>query len=390
MITISLDNHATTPVDPLVVSAMEPYWISKPWNAHSAHYGGEVAANAVKHARAEVAHLLGASPNEVVFTSGATEANNLAILGIALAALEQGSHRRRIVTSSIEHKCVLAAAAGCERFGFRHDIVPVRSDGVVDLEVLKAKLSDDVLLVSIMAANNEIGVIQPIEAVAAMCTRVGVIFHTDAAQAVGKIPFDVLENGCDLASISSHKFYGPAGIGALFVSAGSPMRPKALLVGGGQEGGLRSGTLPVPLIVGFGKAAALAEENISVEAVRMSALAGIFLEKLRAEGVECTINGARSPRVPGSLNLRVPGLKADEMISRLGARLLLSTGSACNSGELQGSYVLSGLGLPDADVSASFRLCFGRFNTPMEAVEAAVILAEAIRACQNATGEIFQ
>lgn len=390
MTTIGLDNHATTPLDPGVKKAMDPFWSDTPWNAHSAHFGGELVAQAVKVARGQVAELIGASPSEIIFTSGATEANNLAIVGTALAAMESASHRNRILVSAIEHKCVLAAAEASRRFGFSHETIPVRPDGIVDLGSLESLIDDRVLLVSVMAANNEIGVIQPIELIAEMCERSGAIFHTDAAQAAGKVPFDTFENHCDMASISAHKMYGPGGVGALFVSSGSPLRPAPLLVGGGQEGGLRSGTLPVPLIVGFGTAASAAFGTIPSETPRLTRMAEQFLAKLKGDGVHFKLNGAEEPRLPGSLNICVPGVDAEELISRLGSKLLISTGSACNSGELQGSYVLSALGIHGDEVRSSFRLCFGRFNPESDAAEAASILAKAIEACHRITGEGFQ
>jgi cysteine desulfurase len=387
---ISLDNLATTPLDPLVKVAMDPFWSSNPWNAHSAHFGGAVTALAVSEARAQVAHLIGATSNEIIFTSGATESNNLAIMGSALAAMEVGSVRRRILTSAIEHKCVLEAVRATERFGFTHDIVPVDENGIVDLNALKDLMSDDVLMVSLMAANNETGIIQPIQIVAGICDDFGSVFHTDSAQCVGKIPFNVLDNGCDMASISSHKFYGPGGVGALFISAGSPLRPKALIAGGGQELNIRSGTLPVPLIVGFGSAAELAAINMTSECARLNDMSEHFLKMLAAEGVKFRLNGGESSRLPGSLNMCVPGLDATELMSRLGSAVLISTSSACNSGELQGSYVLSAMGLSPDQVSSSFRVCFGRFNKNDEASAAASILAKAMQACQMATGDYFQ
>lgn len=390
MTIISLDNLATTPLDPLVKAAMDPFWSSKPWNAHSAHFGGAVTALAVSEARSQVADLIGASPNEIIFTSGATESNNLAIVGTAMAAMEIGSVRRRILVSAIEHKCVLEAVKAMNRFGFVHDVVPVGEDGIVDLNALQGLMSDDVLMVSIMAANNETGIIQPIRTVAGICDDFGSVFHTDSAQHVGKIPFNVLDNSCDMASISAHKFYGPGGMGALFISSGSPLRPNALNLGGGQELNVRSGTLPVPLIVGFGSAAELAGKNMTSECARLANMTECFLKMLAAEGIKFRLNGGESSRLPGSLNICVPGLDAAELMSRLGSALLISTSSACNAGELQGSYVLSAMGLSPDEVSSSFRVCFGRFNENDEASAAASILAKAIQACQMTTGEYFQ
>jgi cysteine desulfurase len=385
---ISLDNHATTPTALEVVEAMAPYWRDVPWNAHSTHSGGAFAEKAVSRARAEIADLIGASPAELIFTSGATEANNLAILGLASAgrALPE---RTRILTSAIEHKCVLEAARHLALKGFKHELVPVDAYGIVDLERLQAMLGPDVLLVAVMAANNEIGTIQPVGEVARLAHAVGAHFHVDAAQAVGRIPFDVLKIDCDSASMSAHKMYGPGGIGALYVSAAAQLRPEPILFGGGQEQGLRSGTLPVPLIVGFGRAATLALDA-QARTLQLQASAREFLGELARRGIAIELNGHPDKRLPGSLNFRVDGVDAEAVIGQLGDRLHLSTGSACQSGELRGSYVLRALGLRDADVSASFRACFGREHRLEDARRAAELLAEALQTCDTATGRRVQ
>jgi cysteine desulfurase len=387
--TISLDYHATTPAAPEVIEAMAPYWREAPWNAHSPHAGGALAEAAVASARASVADLVGANPSEIIFTSGATEANNIAILGLAIAACSKAPTRRRILTSAIEHKCILEAARHLSNTGFEHELIPVLPSGLVDLDALDRLLADDVLLVAVMAANNEVGSIQPLSEVARRCAEHGALLHVDAAQAVGRIPFDVVELGCDTASLSAHKMYGPKGIGGLFVSATTPLRPEPVMFGGGQEQGLRPGTLPVPLIVGFGKAAALAAEHLS-HSDHLERLAASFLAALEEEGLTPQLNGSREQRLPGSLNLRFVGIDAEDVVQRLGRRLHLSTGSACQSGQLQGSYVLRAMGLSSVDVSSSFRICFGRDHRDLDARQAAKLLAGTIHSCQNGAGQDVQ
>lgn len=386
---ISLDHHATTPTAPEVVEAMAPYWRDVPWNAHSAHAGGASADQAVTRARAAIADLIGATPDELIFTSGATEANNLSILGLAAAGRRALPERTRILTSAIEHKCVLEAARHLGGRGFRHEVVPVDGDGIIDVDRLETMLGPDVLLIAVMAANNEIGTIQPVADVARLAHEVGALCHVDAAQAVGRIPFDVLDIDCDTASISAHKMYGPNGIGALYISAAAPLRPEPLFHGGGQEHGLRPGTLPVPLIVGFGRAAELALDN-PAHTPQLIALAQEFLSELARRGIKAELNGHSEQRLPGSLNFRVRGADADTVIGRLGDRLHLSTGSACQSGELQGSYVLRALGMQDRDVSASFRACFGREHSLEDARLAAGTLADALQTCDIAAGRVVQ
>jgi len=382
---ISLDYHATTPTAPEVIEAMAPYWREAPWNAHSPHAGGAVAEAAVASARLSVANLIDADPAEVIFTSGATEANNIAILGLAIAAQRKALSRTRILTSAIEHKCILEAARHLENSGFKHEIIPVLPSGQVDLAALDRLLSDDVLVVAIMAANNEVGSIQPLKEVARRCADHGALLHVDAAQAVGRIPFNATEVGCDTVSISAHKMYGPKGIGGLFVSATASLQPEPVMFGGGQERGLRPGTLAVPLIVGFGRAATLAADRLN-DTSDLDRLAAAFLAGLEEEGLTPKLNGSRDHRLPGSLNLRFANINADDVVQRLGHRLHLSTGSACQSGELQGSYVLRAMGLSSVDVSCSFRICFGHDHSELDARQAAKLLAGTIHSCQNSAG----
>ena len=368
---------------------MARYWCDIPFNAHSAHAGGAQSESAVEQARAKIAGLVGASCQEMIFTSGATEANNIAILGLARAAKNKQSERIRILTSAVEHKCVLEIGRHLASQGFKHEIIPVLPTGHVDLEQLASMLDDHVLLVAVMAANNEIGTIQPLPEIARLCQASGAMFHVDAAQAVGRVPFDVFDIGCDTASFSAHKMYGPKGVGALYVSAAAALRPKPVFFGGGQEGGLRPGTLPVPLIVGFGKAAELAAQSLA-DGPRLSELSAEFLSELARLGIDAHVNGSMSDRLPGSLNFHVPNVDADHVIQLLGDHLHLSTGSACQSGELQGSYVLRAIGLPENLVSSSFRLCFGREHVIGDAVAAAQFLAEALHSCDNVAGRCVQ
>ncbi len=375
---IQLDHHATTPCAAEAVAAMAPFLSEMPFNAHSAHGGGRIAARAVERARTSVADLIGAAPDEIVFTSGATEANNIALLGLARAEMESGGGRRRILTSAIEHKCVLELAAHLGRSGFVHETVEVEEDGIVDPAALAGRMDEDVLLVSVMAANNEIGTIQPIQTLAAIAHRYGALFHTDLAQMAGKLPFEVLDAGCDLASLSAHKLYGPKGVGALFVSASAAKRPRPIMFGGGQEEGLRPGTLPVAAIVGFGAAADLCARHLHSDGSRLRKLAAEFLGRLEALGIGFTVNGDRERQLPGSLNLCLAGADAAAILERVGDQLLISAGSACSAGARRSSHVLQAIGLSSEEAASSVRIGFGRGNDLAEAVAAAELLADAL------------
>ncbi|MGE5203836.1 MAG: aminotransferase class V-fold PLP-dependent enzyme, partial [Acidobacteriota bacterium] len=325
---VYLDYHATTPVDPRVLEAMLPWFTEKFGNPGSVtHAYGREAAAAVERAREQVASLIGADPREIVFTSGATESNNLAIKGAAHFHREE---RDGIVALATEHKCVLESVRALEREGFRAAILPVQADGLVDLALLEAALDERTVAVSAMAAHNEIGVLQPLEAIGALCRERGILFHTDAAQAVGKIPIDVDALGVDLLSISGHKMYGPKGIGALYVRRRPRARIAPLFDGGGQERGLRSGTLATPLCVGLGEAAALAEREMATEAERLVVLRDRFLAGLRREMPALRLNGDTRRRLPGNLNLTFPGIGALELMEACPG-LALSTGSACTA-----------------------------------------------------------
>ena len=369
---IYLDNHATTPLEPRAYDAMRPWLTERFGNPHSEnHMLGRAAAEAVEAARAQVAALIGADPREIVFTSGATEANNLAILG---AARFLKGIKRRVVTLATEHKCVLESCLALRDEGYEVIVLGVGANGLVDLAELDRAVTTDTALVSVMAANNEIGVLQPIREIAALVRAKGALFHTDAAQAAGKIPLDV--DGIDLMSLSSHKLYGPMGVGALYIRRRPRVRLKPLFHGGGQERGLRSGTLPVAPCVGFGVACAVAREELDTEAKRVGALRDRLESKLKAAVPGARVNGAGAPRLPGNLNIALPGIDALELIAAV-PEVALSTGSACTSADVEPSYVLKALGLDDATARAALRFGVGRFNTEPDIDRAAALIASA-------------
>ncbi len=373
---VYLDNHATTPVDPRVLAAMRPWWEENFSNPHSTeHAMGREAEAAVEAARAEVAGLLGAEPREVVFTSGATESNNLAIKGAARFAAGQGSGRRRIVTLATEHKCVLESVRDLAAEGFEPVVLPVRPDGLADLDLLRQAIDDRTLLVTVMAVNNEIGVVQDLAAIGAIAKAAGALFHTDAAQAIGRIPLDVEEIRADLLSVSGHKIYGPKGIGALYVRRRPRVRLAALFSGGGQERGFRSGTLPAPLIVGLGEAARIAAIEGMLDAGRIAGQRDRFLAALRAEVPEVRVNGDPERRVSGNLNLTFPGPVDAQAIMAAAPDVCVSTGSACSSAAVEPSYVLRALGIPEAEARATLRIGIGRFTSPADVDRAAASLA---------------
>lgn len=379
---IYLDHQSTTPVDARVVEAMAPWWTRDFGNAASrTHVFGWRAEAAVEAARETLAAAIGAAdPREIVFTSGATESDNLALQGIARAARARRRGGDHLVTVATEHPAVLDTARALAREGCSVTELPVDGAGFVDPDAVASALTDHTVLVSVMWANNEIGVLQPIEAIAAVCRQRGVSFHSDAAQAVGKVPVDVTAAGVDLLSFTAHKLYGPKGIGALHVRSGRPRIHLApLLHGGGHENGLRPGTLPVPLIVGFAKAVELAVAEREAEADRLSALRSRLLDRLREGLGEVLVNGDLERRLPGNLNLRVPGIDADALLAAL-PEVAISTGSACASARPEPSPVLRALGLSDADVRASVRLGLGRGTTAAEADAAAERIVAAVRA----------
>ena len=377
---VYLDNQATTPTDPRVVEAMLPWFTERPGNPHSVeHRMGTDAETAVEAARADIAALIGADPREIVLTSGATESNNIAIKGAARHALASGDPRRRIVTVATEHKCVLQSVADLAADGFEPVILPVAPDGRLDPARLTGALATPTLLVSVMAVNNETGVIQDIAGLAAIARRHGALFHTDAAQAAGKIPLDV--DGIDLLSLSGHKLYGPKGVGALYVRRRPRVRLAPLFSGGGQERGIRAGTLPTPLVVGFGAACRLAAAELTEDETRIASLRQRLLDGL---STPVSINGSWRHRVAGNLNLTfdVPAL---EMLRRM-PDLCVSTGSACSSASIEPSYVLRALGLDEAAARRTLRIGLGRFTSRADVDFAAHSLSEAARALTATAG----
>jgi len=375
---IYLDHQATTPVDPRVLDAMLPWFSETFGNAHSEqHVWGRQAADAVDMAREQVARLIGAESREIVFTSGATESNNLAIKGATRFALRHG-RGRHIVTLASEHKCVLEACSAMEDEGAEVTVLSVDVDGLADVQAISEAIRDDTVLVTVMAVNNEIGVVQPLTEVGALCWERGVLFHTDAAQATGKIALDVDAMKIDLLSISGHKVYAPKGIGALYVRRRPRARLLAEISGGGQERGMRSGTLPVPLVVALGEAADVAAEGLALEGEKLAVLRARMLTRLQDSLDGVFVNGSMEHRVPGNLNVGFNGVNAETLMADL-PELAISTGSACTSASVEPSYVLKALGISDADAGASVRIGFGRFTTENEVDVAAEMIVRAVQ-----------
>ncbi|MFM7236716.1 MAG: cysteine desulfurase family protein [Cyanobium sp.] len=369
-----LDHHATTPCATAVLEAMAPWWQQHFANPSSRLYRPALEASAaVEHARAQVAAALGMAEDTVVFTSGATEANNLALRGAVEAAMEAGQPRRALVTLATEHRAVLDPLAALARRGCPLTVLPVEPDGLVNLERLEAALGDHTLLLSVMAANNEIGVLQPLEAIAALCRRRGVLLHCDAAQAVGHIPLSMADPGIDLLTLSAHKFYGPKGVGALLIRPGVAIAPQQL--GGGQERGLRAGTLPVPLILGLAAALRLALEDRQERSERLGALRDRLWQQLDALG-GVRRNGSTSQCLPHNLNITVAGVDGTRLHQLLRRQLAVSSGSACSQGSP--SHVLAALGLSRQEAAASIRFGLGRGTGMAEVDAAASAVAEAL------------
>jgi len=358
---IYLDNHATTRVDPRVLETMLPLFSEQYGNpASKNHRFGWEAEELVKRARQQVADLIGASPREIVFTSGATESNNLALKGAAQACRESGSH---LITVATEHKAVLDPLKRLEHDGFRITVLPVDDEGLLDVSKLEAALTAETILVSVMAANNEIGALQPIAEIGRLCRARGVLFHTDAAQAVGKIPIDVEALAIDLVSISAHKLYGPKGVGALYVRRRNPsVRLEPQIDGGGHEHGLRSGTLPAPLVVGLGKACELCRQEMAAEAERLIQLRERLRVGIMTRAPDVHVNGSMIKRLPGNLNLGFYGVKGEALLLAM-KDIAVSSGSACTTANLAPSHVLKALGLDDELADASIRFGLGRFTT---------------------------
>ncbi len=377
MLPIYMDNHATTPVDPRVLEEMLPYFTEKFGNAASRNhaYGWE-AEQAVDHARARIARLINARPNEIIFTSGATESDNLAIKGVAEMYREKGDH---IITCAIEHKAVLDTCKRLEKHGYRVTTLPVQKDGLIDLDELRRAMTDQTILVTIMAANNEIGVLQPFAEIGRMCRQRDILFHSDATQAVGKVPLDVERDSIDLMSISAHKMYGPKGIGALYVRSKNPrVRLTAQMDGGGHERGMRSGTLNVTGIVGLGKACDIAQQEGPEESCRLAGLRNRLRDQIMAGLDEVYINGSMEHRLPGNLNLSFAYVEGESLLMGIND-IAVSSGSACTSATLEPSYVLKALGTGDELAHSSIRFGLGRFNTAAEVDYVAARVIETVQ-----------
>lgn len=384
---IYLDCHSTTPLDPQALDAMMPFLTNEFGNASSkSHAFGWKAEAAVEKARDRVAKLLGAHSKEVVFTSGATESNNFVIKGVAEKYGTRGKH---IITTQIEHKCVLATCAYLERHGFEVTYLPVDKTGQVRLEDVRKAMRPDTILISVMAANNETGTIQPLAEIGALARASNVLFHTDAAQAVGKIPLNMDAMKIDLLSLSAHKFYGPKGVGAVYVRRKDPrVEPLAMLHGGGQENGYRSGTLNVPGIVGMGMAAQMAGEHLSEEVAKISYLRDKLYHGLQANLGEVHLNGHPTDRLPGSLNVSFPYVESDSLVASL-KNIAISSTSACMSAAAVPSYVLHAMGLDSERIHGSVRFGLGRFTTEEEIVYTIDTVSQVVRQLQKAS-PLFQ
>ena len=379
---IYLDNQATTPLDPKVFSAMEPWFTEKFGNASSRNhtYGWE-AEEAVEIARESVAATIGALPKEIIFTSGATEANNIALQGAAKSYQDQGRH---IITVKTEHKAVMDVCQHLSKNGFDITYLPVDKDGILDLNKFEDAIRDDTILASVMHVNNEIGVIQPIKELGAICKNRGIIFHVDAAQSMGKLSINVDDMGIDLLSISAHKLYGPKGVGALYVRRKNPrVQLQPIMFGGGHECGIRSGTLPVPNIVGLGKACDIAANVMIEENLRISQLRDSLLRGIRAENLNASINGSMEHRVAGNLNMSFPGANNEAIIAAV-PDIAISSGSACTTSTMEPSHVLLALGMSKNEVYSSLRFGIGRFNTEEE-IQIAV---KSINNCMKRLGKM--
>jgi cysteine desulfurase len=380
---VYLDHHATTPLDPRVLAAMMPYLTGKFGNAASRnHKFGWEAEQAVEESRQQIARLIGASPREIIFTSGATESDNLAIKGVAEAYAGKGDH---VIACAIEHKAVLDVCRRLVERGARVTWLPVGRDGLVDPGVVEAAIGERTVLVSIMYANNEVGAIQPVAEIGRICRERGVPFHSDAAQAVGKVPVNVDADSIDLLSISAHKMYGPKGAGALYVRHRDPrVRLTAQMDGGGHERGMRSGTLNVPGIVGLGEACAICGREMDEESARLRRLRDRLRAKLEAELEEVSINGSMEHRLPHNLNMSFAYVEAESLMMGMSG-VAVSSGSACTSAasaassKMEPSYVLKAMGVADDAARTSIRFGLGRFNTEEEVDYAAACAIEAVK-----------
>lgn len=374
---IYFDNHATTPTDPRVVDAMLPYFTAKFGNAASRNHSfGWEAEKAVDDARKKIADLIGATPKEIVFTSGATESDNLAIKGVAEMYAEKGNH---VITVATEHKAVLDTCKKLEKHGYRVTYLPVKADGLVDLDMLREAITDKTILITLMYANNEIGVIQPVTEIGKIAREKGVLFHTDGVQAVGKVPVNVIKDNIDLMSMSAHKIYGPKGVGALYVRRKSPrVQITAQMDGGGHERGMRSGTLNVPGIVGMGEACAICQREMPEESKRLRYLRDKLRNTFERELDEVFINGSMEHRLPHNLNMSFAYVEGESLLMGIND-VAVSSGSACTSATLEPSYVLKALGVGDDLAHTSIRFGLGRFNTEEEVDYVASRVIEVVR-----------
>ncbi len=379
---IYLDNQATTPLDPEVFSAMSPWFTEKFGNASSRNhtYGWE-AEEAVEIARESVAAIIGSLPKEIIFTSGATEANNIALQGVAKNYQNQGRH---IITLKTEHKAVIDVCQHLSEDGFDITYLPVDKDGMLNVNKFEDAIRDDTIFASVMHVNNEIGVIQPIKELGAICKNKNVLFHVDAAQSVGKIPLNIDDMGIDLLSISAHKFYGPKGVGALYIRRKDPrVQLQPVMFGGGHERGVRSGTLPVPNIVGMGRACDLAADVMNEENLKITTLRDALLQGIRDKNPNALVNGSMEKRVAGNLNMSFPGVNNEAIIAAI-PEIAISSGSACTTSTMEPSHVLLALGMSKEEAYSSLRFGIGRFNTEQDIH----IAVKSINGCMKKLGKM--
>jgi len=378
---IYLDHNASTPCDPEIANVFQEVNSKNFGNPHSSeHAWGWDSEKIIDDAKSEIASFIDALPDEIVFTSGASEANNFAIIGTATTARLKKITKNKIIVSAIEHKCVLNSAYHLrDLFGFEIIIAPVNNLGTIDLNFLNKEIDNNTLLVSVMAVNNEIGTYQPLSDIGQLCCKHGAVFHVDAAQAA-YYPIDVVRDNIDLLSLSGHKLYAPKGVGVLYINQDITVRPTPIIHGGGQQGGFRSGTLSPALSASMAKAVSLITSNKEAEIAKLLLFKKLFLKELTKQGISFKINGDINNRHPGNLNIEFHNINARTLIMRLQPRIALSTGSACNSGEIENSYVLKALGLSDKQIESSVRIAFGRFNTEDEVISAAEQIYNEIKA----------
>ena len=375
---IYFDYQATTPLDKRVFEAMTPYFLDKIGNPHSRnHIWGFEAEDAIEEARYQVAKVIKADLKDIIFTSGATESNNLALKGVM--DFYSQNNKNHLIISKIEHKCILSTAHYLEEKGFKVTYLPVKENGIIDLDVLKSAITDKTALISVMAVNNEIGVIQPLAEIGKICREKGVFFHTDAAQAIGKIHMDVNAMNIDLLSISGHKIYGPKGIGALYIRRKPRVKLLPQIHGGGQERGLRSGTLATPLCVGLGKACDIIEKEIDKDIQQAKELQKMFLDGLNGSLEKIYLNGDLEQRVANNLNISFAGVEGESLLLGINNKIAVSSGSACTSSSLEGSYVLRALGVEEDLAHTSIRIGFGRFTTKEDVQIALNCLIERVK-----------